>query len=192
MAAQHGAMGGSAWRGGGSPSHHGGSPSYHGAVEGHQVTMAPWRLTKSSWRLTMAPRRLTLVQWKVTMVPWRLTMVQWSHHGSIFHRFLVSRYLYHKKLDRFKRRQDGFAPALEIDQTVSSNSYYVTLHSFILFKTRGLRKNFIRRPSRTSLNTYRLVPISTPVKSRRTVSLKYRFFRCGSSLRYGIYGHYSC
>jgi hypothetical protein len=50
------------------------------------------------------------------------------------------RFCYYKQLDRFQRRYHGFAPALEIDQMVSRNSYYVTLNGFLLFKTRGLRK----------------------------------------------------
>jgi hypothetical protein len=54
------------------------------------------------------------------MAPWRLTIASWSHHGGIFHRFLVSDTAITKNY--FKRRYHGFAPALEIDQTVSNNS----------------------------------------------------------------------
>jgi hypothetical protein len=39
------------------------------------------------------------------------------------------------KFYRFKLCYHRFAPALEIDQTVSSNSYYLMLNSFMLFKT---------------------------------------------------------
>jgi hypothetical protein len=84
--------------------------------------MAPWRLTMVPWRLTKS-------SWRVTMAPGRL------------------RFRYHKKLDRFKRRYHGFAPVLEIDQTVSKNSYYVTLNGFMRFKTRGLRKNLNADPA---------------------------------------------
>jgi hypothetical protein len=47
---------------------------------------------------------------------------------------------------RFKPRYNGFAPALEIDQTVSNNSYYVTLNGFMLFLTWGLRKKLNESP----------------------------------------------
>jgi hypothetical protein len=77
--------------------------------------MMPWRLTMAPWRLTMAP-------WRLTMRPWSL------------------RFRHHKKLDRFKRRNHGFAPTIEIDQTISNNSYYVTLNGFMLFNSWGLNK----------------------------------------------------
>jgi hypothetical protein len=50
------------------------------------------------------------------------------------------RFRHHKKLDRFKRRYHGFAPTIEIDQTVSNNSYYVALNGFMLFNSWGLNK----------------------------------------------------
>jgi hypothetical protein len=50
------------------------------------------------------------------------------------------RFRHHKKLDRFMRRYHGFAPMIEIDQTVSSNSYYVALNGFMLLNSWGLNK----------------------------------------------------
>ncbi len=50
------------------------------------------------------------------------------------------RFCHHKKLDRFKRRYHGFAPMIEIDQTFSSNSYYVALNGFMLLNSWGLNK----------------------------------------------------
>jgi hypothetical protein len=50
------------------------------------------------------------------------------------------RFRHHKKLDRFQRRYHGFAPMIEIDQTVSSNSYYVPLNGFMLLNSWGLNK----------------------------------------------------
>jgi hypothetical protein len=44
------------------------------------------------------------------------------------------------------------------------------LNGFMLFIPWGLRKNFNEDPAGHPLgNTYRLIPFSTPVKSRRTV-----------------------
>jgi hypothetical protein len=48
---------------------------------------------------------------------------------------------------RFKRRYNKFAPAIEIDQMVSNNSNYVTLNTFMLFITWGLRKNLNKAPA---------------------------------------------
>jgi hypothetical protein len=112
--------------------------------------MAPWSLiTKSPWRLTMAPWRLTMALWRLAMVPWRLTMAPWRLTKSSWRLTMAPRRLrfrYHKQLDRFKRCYHRFAPALEIDQMVSRNSYYVTLNGFMLFKTRGLRKKLNEDP----------------------------------------------
>jgi hypothetical protein len=49
--------------------------------------------------------------------------------------------------DRFKHRYHGFAPELEINQMVSSNPYYVTGNSFMVFTTSGLRKNLYENPA---------------------------------------------
>jgi hypothetical protein len=84
----------------------------------------------------MVPRRLTLALWRLTTAPWRLTMAAFLYID------FSSPIRYYKKLDRFKRCYHGFAPSLEINQTVSSNSYYVMLNGFMFFKTWGLRKNF--------------------------------------------------
>jgi hypothetical protein len=73
--------------------------------------------------------RLTKSSWRLTMAPRR------------------RRFHYHKQLDRFKPHYHGFAPALQIDQMVSRNSYYVTLNGLMLFKTRGLRKKLNEDPT---------------------------------------------
>jgi hypothetical protein len=77
----------------------------------------------------MAPWRLTKSSWRLTMAPRRL------------------RFRDHNQLDRFKCRYHGFATALEIDQMVLRNSYYVTLNGFMLFKTRRLRKKLNEDPA---------------------------------------------
>jgi hypothetical protein len=66
-----------------------------------------------------------------------------------------------------------YAPALEIDQTISNNSYYVTLNGFMPFLTWGPRKYLNEDPAgHPKRNTYQLIPFSTPVKSRQTVPLR--------------------
>jgi hypothetical protein len=57
-----------------------------------------------------------------------------------------------------------FVPALEVNQTVSSNAYKITLNGFMLFNSRGMniKKKIQRDP---------WVPLSTRVNSCRTVPL---------------------
>ncbi len=47
---------------------------------------------------------------------------------------------YHTKFNKFKRRYQEFAPALEDGQMMWRNLYYVALNGFMLFNSWGLNK----------------------------------------------------
>jgi hypothetical protein len=120
MEAHHGAM----------EAHNGAMEAHNGAVEAHQVIMEAHLGTVEAHHGTLEAHRGAVVS------PWR-------HFSQIS----CLRVRYYNKFDRFKRRYHRFAPALKIDQTSSSNSYYVTHNSFMLFKTRGLIKNLNKDPA---------------------------------------------
>ncbi len=132
----------------------------HGAVEPHQVTMVAHHGTVEAHQVMMKAHQVIMEAHKVIMEAHHGALE--AHHGAMvslwchffvfFHRFLISdtamkKNHYHNKLDRFKCRYHGFTPALEVDQTVSSNSCYVTLNGFMLFKSRGMRRNLNEDPA---------------------------------------------
>jgi hypothetical protein len=104
--------------------HHGAVEAHHGAMEAHQVIMEAHHGAQEAHLGAVEAHHSTLE----------------AHQGAVF--------------SGFKRRYHGFAPTIEIDQMVSSNSYYVALNGFMLFKTRGLIKKFKQRFTGTSLKEY--------------------------------------
>jgi hypothetical protein len=117
--------------------HHGAMEAHHGAMEAHQVIIEAHHGAQEAHLGAVEAHHSALE----------------AHQGSVFsswrHFPWISRlrFRHHKKLDRFKRRYHGFAPMIEIDQTVSSSSYYVALNGFMFFKTRGLIKNLNKDPA---------------------------------------------
>ncbi len=118
-------------------SHHDAVEAHHGAMEAHNGAMEAHNGAVEAHQVIMEAHLGAVEANRGAVVsPWR-------HFSQIS----CLRVRYYKKFDRFKRRYHRFAPALKIDQTSSSNSYYVTHNSFLLFKTRGLIKNLNEDPA---------------------------------------------
>ncbi len=142
------------------------SPCLHVHVS---MSMSPCPCLHVHVSMSMSPCPWT---WKQTWT-WTWTPTQictYVHNAAIPWFFSSQLPLSQKYINSIQYHK--FAPVLEDDPIMWKNLNYVSLNDFMLFNGWGLKKRWKQYPAGyPERNTYWLMPLSTPDKSRRTVAL---------------------